>query len=146
MLGGILFDLLFLAGEIIVGIYGRSGDHFNSWSVLLSGSFALNFYLFQIAIGAFLPIYLLLTQHSSKKIIVAAVCALIGVFAMRYNVIVGGQIIQPSGGPLGHYIPNLDEWLVSIGLWSISGLLFTMAIQKLPLKPAIENNFEGGSK
>ena len=142
----ILFYLFVLTGESIVWIYGRSGDHFADWSVLLAGSFSVNFYLFQMIIGAMVPIYLLLTKHSSRKIIFAAICTLIGVFAMRYNIIIGGQVVQPSGGPLGQYIPNLDEWIVSIGLWAVSGLLFTIAIQKLPLKPAIENNLEGRFK
>ncbi len=140
MLAGILFDVLFLSGEILTGIYGRSGDHYEAWSVLLFGQHALNFYLFQIFIGAIIPIYLLLKQKTSQKMVLAAVCALIGVFAMRYNVIIGGQVVQSSGGPLGQYIPNLDEWLVSIGLWAVSGLLLTFAINRLPLKPSMGNN------
>lgn len=146
MLVGIFFDLLFLTGEILTAIYGRSGDHYESWSVLLSGQYVANFYLFQIMIGSIIPIYLLLTHRSSIKIVCAATCALIGVFAMRYNVIIGGQVVQPSGGPLGQYIPNLDEWLIAVSLWAVSGLLFTLAVQQLPLRSALENNFAGGNE
>lgn len=140
ILFGIIFELLFLSGEIVAGVYGRSGDHYESWSVLLSGAYSFNFYFFQIIVGAIIPFCLLFTRFSIRKTVLASICALIGVFAMRYNIIVGGQVVQLSGGPLGQYVPNLDEWLVCISLWAVSGLLFTIAIQKLPLKPAIENN------
>ena len=144
MLFGIIFDLLFLSGEVVTGIYGRFGDHYDAWSVLLSGRYAFNFYFFQIMVGAIIPFWLLFTKYSSQKNVLASICALIGVFAMRYNVIIGGQVIQASGGPFGEYVPNLDEWLVCISLWAVVGFLFTLALKILPLHPAMKNNLEGG--
>ncbi|VAW17532.1 hypothetical protein MNBD_BACTEROID05-311 [hydrothermal vent metagenome] len=138
LLFGIIFDVLFLSGEVLVGIYGRFGDHYDAWSVLLFGPYSFNFYFFQILVGAIIPFSLLFTKYSPQKNICAAICALIGVFAMRYNVIIGGQVIQSSGGPLGKYAPNLDEWIVGISLWAVSALLFTIALQILPLKPNVE--------
>ncbi len=135
MLITLLIDLFFVFCEVITGMYGRSGEHYEAWSVLLSGRYSVLFIVFELIIGALVPIILLATKlKNTKAVIVASACILIGVFAMRYSIIVGGQVIQAYGGPVGEYVPRFGEWQVVIGFWAIGALLYTLAVRYLPLQ------------
>jgi Ni/Fe-hydrogenase subunit HybB-like protein len=54
---------------------------------------------------------------------------------MRWNFIIGGQVIPVYGGPNGEYVPSLIENLYVIGTFAYAGLLYTIAVLCLPLSP-----------
>ena len=143
MLVTLLFDLFFIGVEAMTSLYGRSGEHFEAWQSLLIGQFHLPFVWGEIVVGAIIPIILIVgvLRDVAKKefaLIMASLCVLFGVFVMRCNIILGGQIVQAYGGPPGHYIPRIGEWLVIFCFWAIGALLYTLAVNKLPLMPAID--------
>jgi Ni/Fe-hydrogenase subunit HybB-like protein len=86
----------------------------------------------QILLGTVLPIVLLflvqvlnLTEAARKRIYVLAGClTLIGIFAMRWNVVIGGQLFSKSF--LGYTTYKID-------LITREGLLITVALSLLPL-------------
>jgi predicted membrane protein len=85
----------------------------------------------QFGIGTFLPIGLLgLTQlvHLSERArrrayVVASVAALVGIFAMRWNVVIGGQLFSKS---------FLGYTTYKLGFASREGLLPAILIMLLP--------------
>ena len=73
-------------------------------SVLLSERLGFSFWIVQVLIGSLLPFVLLLvsmrprTNQTLAKTLsgIAAVLILVQVFAMRWNVVVGGQLFSKS--------------------------------------------------
>jgi Ni/Fe-hydrogenase subunit HybB-like protein len=86
----------------------------------------------QIVLGTVLPIGLLfltqvvkLKEMARKRVYVLAGClTLIGIFAMRWNVVIGGQLFSKS---------FLGYTSYKIGLNTREGLLMTIALSLLPL-------------
>lgn len=147
MLVTLLFDLFFIGIEALTSLYGRSGEHFETWKSLIAGQFHIPFVWGEIVVGAIIPITLIAyalrdVAKRSGALIIASICILFGVFVMRCNIILGGQIVQAYGGPEGHYTPQIGEWLIILCFWAVGALLYTLAVEKLPLMPAI-NNEEG---
>lgn len=143
MLVTLFLDLFFIGTEVLTNLYGRSGEHFEAWSQLVVGKYHIQFFWGEIVVGAIIPIFLIFYAlgnviKRSAAIIVASIGILIGVFIMRCNIILGGQIIQSYGGPDGTYIPKTGEWLIVFCLWAVGALLYTLAVQKLPLMPQPE--------
>lgn len=136
MLMTLLLDIFFMGAEVLTGLYGRSGEVYEAWMVLISGRYAFHFIVLELILGAFVPIVLLATgMKNIRNIVLASIAILIGVFAMRYNIIIGGQVIQTYGGPHGEYVPRIGEWLVVLGLWSVGALMYSFAVKYLPLRP-----------
>lgn len=135
----IVVDLFFLVAEVLTGLYG-GGEHARAWMVLITGSYAWLFLGVEIFLGVFIPIYLLVFIKRTSAVVVASVLVVIGVFAMRCNIVMGGQVIQAYGGPLGEYIPSAIEWLVMLGVFGLGALFYTLAIKFLPLQVKIEKS------
>ena len=82
----------------------ESGAEWHVLSVLLSERLGFSFWIVQVLIGSLLPFVLLLvsmrprTNQTLAKTLsgIAAVLILVQVFAMRWNVVVGGQLLSKS--------------------------------------------------
>ena len=62
---------------------------------LLAGSFSFLFLGVQIVLGAVIPLLILLrSKVSSAAVAVACALVLVGIFTMRYVVVIGGQVIN----------------------------------------------------
>ena len=120
--------------EIMTLAYERAEE----WTVigpLLSDQLAFSFIGLQMVLGAMVPIILLgivvlMSQYLSDQIrntlcFVASLLLLVQVFAMRWNVVVGGQIFSKSlrGFRSGH----------SPGLFEKEGIILAVLIFVLPL-------------
>lgn len=143
MLVTLILDLFFIGVEVLTNLYGRSGEHFEVWYQLVAGKYQIPFIWGEIVLGSIIPIVLILyglgdLKRRSTMIVIASIGILMGVFIMRCNIILGGQIIQSSGGPNGAYIPKIEEWLIVFSLWAVGAFMYTLAIQKLPLMPALK--------
>jgi molybdopterin-containing oxidoreductase family membrane subunit len=96
---------------------------------LTSGPLAMNFWLFEIAIGMVIPLLLLVvTRMKSLPVMsVAALMSLLGGFFQRYDLAVAGQQVpvyygwDNLPGYLG-YVPSAGEFLVVMG-----GIALTIA-------------------
>ncbi len=80
---------------------------------LLSEKIAFTFYGVQLTMGIFIPFILLLVAGIMKNrqtlkmimIAVSSILVVIGVFAMRWNVVIGGQLISKSLSGTLTYVP-----------------------------------------
>lgn len=134
----IVVDLFFFTCEILVGSYAKEPGHHEPLTLLISGSYAWLFLGVEIFIGAVVPIIILAlhpkTGEKIGSIVFASVLIVLGIMAMRYNMVIVGQIFQPYGGPVGSYVPTWNEWSVIVGVLAFGALLYTMAVKYLPLQ------------
>jgi len=90
----VLLELGLIAIEIII-LFNGEAKGVEVAKDLLAGEFSLLFLGVEIVLGALIPLFLLLRRKvSSTALAVASVLVLIGVFTMRYVIVIGGQVIN----------------------------------------------------
>ena len=117
-----LFAIIAVSLEIldIVALAYKSGEEWHVIGPLLSGRLAFSFIAVQMVLGALVPLILLgvvvlMSAYLSDPIrntlsFVASLLLLVQVFAMRWNVIIGGQMISKSfRGYRLSYMPEFFE-------------------------------------
>lgn len=117
--------------DLIHRIY-EADESFRSLNFMVHTKLYFSQLVIQILVGTLIPIGLLgLTQVMKlsaivrKRIYVAAGClTMVGIFAMRWNVVIGGQLFSKS---------FLGYTTYKIGLVSREGLLMSIALTILPL-------------
>lgn len=100
---------------------------------LISGPLAMNFWVFEIAIGLVLPMVLLIVTrlNNAAALSAAGLMTLVGLFARTYNIVVAGQLVPKITGSVNFpellsYSPSVTEIMVvmaGIGVVG-SGFLF----------------------
>jgi molybdopterin-containing oxidoreductase family membrane subunit len=104
--------------------------------LLLMGPFSPAFWVFEIAIGIVLPIFILLYAARQKKItgvLVAAVMVLSGYFVKRYVFVVAAQVYPVITKGLPSYLPAFMEVLLILGIFGALLLTYTLGEKFLPL-------------
>ena len=155
-LGGLLAVFLAVEAflvlcEVLAGYYpGVATDAVHQ---LFTGRYAPGFAV-EIVVGLIIPFVLVAVAAWRRRpqiVVTASVLALIGIFVHRANLIVIGlgkdPISLPPGTPLGIpqangssfapssvYFPSIWEFLIVLGIVSLSALVFTLAIRHLPLR------------
>ncbi len=85
-------------GMIVVELFALLNGGAESVEVakaLLSGEFAFLFLGVEILLGALIPVAILLRRRvNSGALAIASVLVLVGVFTMRYVIVIGGQVIN----------------------------------------------------
>ena len=117
--------------DLIHRIY-ESDESFRSLDFMVHTKLYLSHIVVQIVLGTVAPIALLaltqvleLTEMDRKRIYVLAGClTLIGIFAMRWNVVIGGQLFSKS---------FLGYTTYKMGLVTREGLLMAIVLTVLPL-------------
>ncbi|WP_169819176.1 NrfD/PsrC family molybdoenzyme membrane anchor subunit [Anaerobacillus arseniciselenatis] len=158
-LGGLLIlfiavDLLIVAAKYLVGLYNYVPDE---RQVLLNMMFGERWYIFwvgQIMLGAIIPILLLSIKKGSSTLkALAGLSTILGIFCVRWNLVVPAYLESPMPGLetafvhdrlLFEYTPNLFEWITSLGLISIVILLFSLALNSLPIMETKEGKEDNG--
>jgi predicted membrane protein len=117
-----------------------------SWGIisqLLTEKIAISYFGIQFIIGSVLPLFILggvelgkLDENVKTSIrVLAASLVLIGVFAMRWNVVIGGQLISKSLRGFISYNPPLlgiDGILAAAVLMILPFVIFAVIIYLLP--------------
>ncbi len=117
--------------DLIHRIY-ESDESFRSLDFMVHTKLYVSHIVVQIFIGTMTPILLLaatqvlnLTERARKRIYGLAGClTLIGIFAMRWNVVIGGQLFSKS---------FLGYTTYKMGLVTREGLLTAIVLTLLPL-------------
>jgi Ni/Fe-hydrogenase subunit HybB-like protein len=120
---------------------------------LLSEKIALTFYGVQLTLGIFIPFILLLLVGIMKgretlkmlMISISSIFVLIGVFAMRWNVVIGGQEISKSLSGTLTYVPVLfgqEGLLPAIVILIIPFIILRVVTYILPPWKDMEENIE----
>ncbi len=128
-----VFLILDVALELleIVSMKYESLEELEIINTLLSEKIAFTFYGVQLTLGIFVPFVLLLLAGIMEKretlkmimISISSVLVVIGVFAMRWNVVIGGQEISKSLSGTITYVPVF---------FSLEGVLPALIIFMLP--------------
>ncbi len=134
--------------DLVHRIY-EADESFRSLGFMLNTKLYFSQIILQIALGTVIPIVVLgmlqfvkLPESLRRKLYTAsAVLALIGIFAMRWNVVIGGQLFSKSF--LGYTSYKLDlisreGLLVAAGLMVLPFIVLFVLIKLLPPWPAEE--------
>lgn len=101
---------------------------------LLSGTKAISFVFIQVGIGMLLPLLLLVFSKRSVSILgISGLLSLIGVFALRYNFVFGGEELPQAGTLLYHLEKG---WISTVILLVITAILIV-------LLPVVFNSIAG---
>ncbi len=98
LVASIILDLLLIGIDLSV-LLTSTTEAYRAASMLLTGKFSLLFVGVEIALGSILPLLLLLSPFTRRWIpafALASVLVMIGIFAMRYIMVVGGLSIPLS--------------------------------------------------
>ncbi|TEU14106.1 MAG: oxidoreductase [Anaerolineales bacterium] len=93
LIAAILLDIFLVFSDILVLLTADPEAHLSAL-LLLQGKFRIHFLGVEILLGSLLPVVLLALPKMRKRVLpatVAAVLTMIGVFAMRYVVVIGAQ-------------------------------------------------------
>jgi len=144
--GFLVFDLMLLGLEFLVGLYGGMPDHVEVYHLITSGPFWYIFWFLQLGIGAVASLWMLFyrtDQASPFRLGLAGWFIVLGIFGVRLNIVIpalavpvfrGYDHIVDSPRLASLYIPNWVEWLSSLGIVSAVTLLAYLAIRMLPMK------------
>ena len=129
-----------IAWKVITGLYGNIPGRFEAYQALLIGPYAFNFWGLEVGVGIVAPLFLLLTQKNRSAACAAAGFSLLGLFFMRYDMVMVGQIVPlevldrfPRSAAYLVYSPTWVELAgVCLGLGFI-GLTYRLAEKRLDL-------------
>lgn len=128
---GLLLGILifFEIWKLITSVYGNPPEKYEATMALMFGPLKFSFWIFEILLGMLLPFILILATKASnlKAAYYASISAMIGIFFMRYNLVIAGQVVPmrapaPGAGIQGatadglvHYFPSFSEIAVVVG-------------------------------
>ncbi len=136
-LGALLYVVImfFTTWKLISGISGHPPGKYEAIMSFLTGPYALNFWVAEIAMGLVIPFLIILAVKARNIPLMAlgSASSIIGIFFMRYDLIVIGQVVPGlheyniAGLPhLLPYSPTLHEYMVTIAGFTFCGVLFMM--------------------
>ncbi|MDR3090562.1 MAG: polysulfide reductase NrfD [Desulfobulbaceae bacterium] len=127
--------LFFTTWKMIAGVTGNPPGKYEAMAYLLHGPYTVNFWIGEITLGLVLPFFLILCvrAESLRVIFIASVAGMIGIFFMRYDLVVVGQLV-PHFADMGlvdypemfSYTPSCLEALTTMGGFAFCGLLFLL--------------------
>jgi Ni/Fe-hydrogenase subunit HybB-like protein len=144
----VVFDFAFNLLEIASRLYaGR--EEWIAIEFLINGELSFMYLGIQLALGLAIPALILMFGRKSIGAIgISSVLVLIGVLAMRLNIVVGGQLIPRSGQAFITLSSTNPELLVdvfpAIGFFALALCLGSIAVWILPWESPFENI--GGKK
>ncbi len=136
-LGALLMAIIlfFTSWKMLTGITGHPPGKYESMQLLLTGEYKANFWWGEVAMGMVLPflIIMLVRGRNMTALFIASLLGIIGIFIMRYDLVIVGQLIPHYHG-MGlvdypeyfTYAPTLHENLVVAAGFSFCGMIFML--------------------
>ncbi len=124
--------MFFTAWKFITGLAGGEGKIL-AIKEFTMGKYALNFWFFEVFLGMVFPFFLLLISQFTNlnQMFVASILAFIGIFVMRIDLVVVGQIVShyfeygvTDFPTLLSYFPSIYEIMVVVGAIAFSIMAF----------------------
>ena len=143
--GFLVFDLLLLSLEFLVGMYGGIPDHVEMYHLIASGPFWWVFWIQQLFLGAVIPLLLIYVRPeraSTTRLGLAGLLVVIGIFGVRLNIVIPALAVPVFRGfdtaidsvrLSALYVPNWVEWLSSLGVVAAVALLAYAVMRNLPM-------------
>ncbi|NIN51943.1 MAG: polysulfide reductase [Nitrososphaeria archaeon] len=147
----ILFDLSLNVLEIITRFFAGVEEWF-AMSLLLTGELSFSFVWVQIIMGLVIPVIMLSIPSVRRSIageVIASLFVLIGVFAMRWNVVIGGQLIPRTGQAFLTYAMESKDLSALISIGALGLFLYMIGVWILPWEyeaptGLVKTNLDGG--
>jgi molybdopterin-containing oxidoreductase family membrane subunit len=142
----VAIDLLLVASELLSGLYGGSTEHVQAWRAVMFGRYAAVFWAGQVGLAGVVTLALVaagVRRGSTTLLGLAGAAAVVGVIAIRLNIVIpaytqpelAGLDTAYQGARLAYrYFPSGAEWLVSVGMVAFGVLLFSLALEHLPVR------------
>ncbi len=127
--------IFFTTWKMITGVTGHPPGKYEAMQALISGPYALNFWGGEVLLGMVIPFVIILAVKGKNMngLFIAGLAGVIGIFFMRYDLVIVGQLIPSFHGmglvdypELLTYTPSLHEILVVIGGFALCGFFFLM--------------------
>ncbi|MFZ5798637.1 MAG: polysulfide reductase [Desulfobulbus sp.] len=136
-LGALLYVVImfFTTWKVLSGITGQPPGKYEAMQAILTGPFAKNFWIGEIAMGLVIPFITILAVRARNltALFFASASSVIGIFFMRYDLVVVGMLVPHFHGMdivgqphLYSYAPTLHEWMVTLGGIGLCVMLFLM--------------------
>ncbi len=131
--------LFFTSWKMITGVTGEPPGKYTAMMALIDGPYSLNFWAGEVGLGMLLPFALILAVkgQNMRVLFAASVAGMIGIFFMRYDLVIVGQLVPHYHGmglvdypELFTYMPSLHEIVITLGGFGFCGFLF-LAGEKL---------------
>ncbi|MEN8140253.1 MAG: NrfD/PsrC family molybdoenzyme membrane anchor subunit [Thermodesulfobacteriota bacterium] len=136
-LGVLLMSVImfFTTWKMISGISGHPAGKYEAMMALISGPYAFNFWVGEVMLGLVIPFSLILAVRAKNMtgLFAASLSGVVGIFFMRYDLIVVGMIVpffhdmnivgQPHLYP---YTPTFQEWAITAGGLALCGIMFLL--------------------
>ncbi len=143
----LLGTFLFLeALQFFVGYQSKVPNFVTSLNLIAFGPFWWAFWIMHLLIGSAIPMYILITRpHDSRAVAWACFLILVTFFAVRLNYLIPDLAVYKLEGLQNtffhqrlrtDYVPNINEWLVSIWVISLGLLTFFLGMRWLPVEAA----------
>lgn len=126
--------MFFSAWKIIAGLVGGEAER-EAFLALITGPYAFNFWAFEVLAGMVVPLALYVMSRGTnlKMLVWGSISMIFGIFFMRYDLVVVGQIV-PAQFEMGvneypallSYTPSAHEILVVLGGIGLVGTLFLL--------------------
>lgn len=127
--------LFFTTWKMLGGIAGRPAGKYEAVMALLNGPYALNFWVGELGLGMVFPLVMFVRSKGEnlKMMFLGALAMIVGIFVMRYDLVVVGQIV-PVYHEMGvneykhlfSYVPSLYETVITLGGFGITAFLFLL--------------------
>ena len=134
----LIFMITAISLELLDLIF-RGYTAVKSWDILRAVIYELDFnkiFIMQYGLGNLLPfILLLLPRLTIKRAVVALMLVMFGVFMMRWNVVIGGQLLSKSLRGFVSYTPTLggrEGVFAAITLMALPFWLFAIITYFIP--------------
>ncbi len=127
--------MFFTTWKMISGVSGEPPGKYQAMMALINGPYSVNFWVGEIMLGMVIPFALILLARAKnlQLLFVAAAAQIVGIFFMRYDLVVVGQIVPGFHGmgiedlpELFSYMPSLHEVMVTVGGISLCVMGFLM--------------------
>ncbi|BCO08566.1 hypothetical protein GF1_09420 [Desulfolithobacter dissulfuricans] len=134
-LGALLYVtiMFFTTWKILSGIAGHPPGKYEAIMALLTGPYAKNFWIAEIGMGMVLPFVIILAVRAKNisAMALGSLASIIGIFFMRYDLVVVGQIVPGlheynivSLPHLFSYSPTLHEYMITMAGFTFCAMLF----------------------
>ncbi len=127
--------MFFTTWKMISGISGQPHGKYEAMMALINGPYSVNFWVGEIMLGMVIPFVLILMARgrSLSLLFVAAASSVVGIFFMRYDLVVIGQLVPHFHGmgisdlpELFSYTPSLHEVMITVGGLALAAMGFLM--------------------
>ncbi len=140
MLVTLILTAIMNAGKLYSGLAADDPALRAATAALVSGPLALRFWIIEAGLGLAVPLFLLAgAGGDGRRIFRAAILVLIGVFFMRLDFIMAGQIIPQvvvegvQAAVFNAYSPSWAEWALIGGAAGASSLLYAFCEKRFKL-------------